>query len=268
MTEETNKGLIFDLKRFALHDGPGIRFTVFLKGCPLNCWWCHNPEGLSVNIQNITKENKVGERTIQVNEEVGRLISVDDLMIEVEKELIFFDESGGGVTFSGGEPLMKMEFLEASLVRCKELEIHTTLDTSGYAEFDRFEQILEHVDLILYDLKIIDPVKHSHYTGISNQLILDNLKRLSNKKPKLKIRIPIIPSITDTEENIRDMIELLRTVKKVNQIDLLPFHNTASGKYQRFEIKNHLKQEKSMTSPIVRTRKSRAAAVQDIQWMH
>ncbi len=247
MTDRRNTGLIFDLKRFALHDGPGIRLTVFMKGCPLECWWCHNPEGIVAGVQVVSKENRVGDRVLQTDEAVGRQISIDELVSELEKEIIFFDESGGGVTFSGGEPLMQMAFLEEALVRCRELDIHTTLDTCGYASFDKFERIEEHVDLILYDLKIMDQAKHKQFTGVSNQLILENLVRLSHLKPDLRVRIPVIPGITDTEENTRDMIGFLKTIKKVNQVDLLPFHNMASGKYQRFEIHNRLTQEKSLT---------------------
>ncbi len=241
------EGLIFDLKRFAIHDGPGIRLTVFFKGCPLKCWWCHNPEGIQKGIQRVPMENRaVSEDGSCQVEEVGKLYTVDQLMVEIEKDVIFFDDSGGGVTFSGGEPLLQAGFLKQVLQRCRENEIHTAVDTSGFASLKTLRELSEFVDLFLFDLKLIDNERHLLYTGVSNQQILKNLRWLLAEKKRLIIRFPVIPGITDTEENIRDLKQLLKEQETIDQITLLPFHNIAAGKYERFGMENRLNKEKSL----------------------
>ncbi len=243
------EGLIFDLKRFALHDGPGIRLTVFMKGCPLRCWWCHNPESFRNDSQVLERDNKIGDRIVGTQlEKIGQTFSIKTLANEIEKEIVFFDESGGGVTFSGGEPLFQLEFVKTALKYCKQQDIHTCLDTSGFAPFSAFEDILAETDLFLYDLKLMDDDEHKSYTGVSNRIILDNLKRLANTGKKITIRFPVIPGITDTHHNINALVQMLASIKTVSKISLLPFHNIAETKYQRLGIINQMKGVKSLTN--------------------
>ena len=217
-------GTIFNLQHYAVHDGPGIRVTVFLKGCPLRCWWCHNPES----------------QTPQPDAHVGRVMRVSEVMREIEKDVIFFDESGGGVTFSGGEPLMQPEFLRALLFECQRRAIHTALDTSGYAPPDVFEAMLPLVDLVLYDLKLIDDAAHRQYTDVSNAPILRNLALLAASHKPLRLRFPVIPGITDTETNLRDIWRVAAALPERPRIQLLPYHRIAAGKYQRLGWLNQM----------------------------
>ncbi len=232
-------GIIFDIKRFAVHDGPGIRTTVFLKGCPLRCAWCHNPESISAAICEVPKTVRIGDKTFRENETVGREITVKELMHELEKEKIFMDESAGGVTFSGGEPLMQPEFLNEALQACKNAGMHTAVDTSGYARWEILEKAAGLTDLFLYDLKIMDDKKHQEFTGVSNKIILENLRKLSAMGKHIQVRIPCVPNITLTVENIAQTIDFLKTLAyKPTEINLLPYHSTAAHKYERFGIKN------------------------------
>lgn len=243
------EGLIFDIKRFALHDGPGIRMTVFFKGCPLACWWCHNPEGIDPNPQSALHRDSLENRVIGYRQEtVGTCYSVASLMEEIEKERLFFDDSGGGVTFSGGEPLLQIDFLQAVLEQCKAVEVHTALDTSGSAPFASFRRILPFLDLILYDLKLIDEELHLLYTGVSNRRILENLKRLSQTDMPIIIRFPIIPGITDSESNIEEILQFLSPLPSIRSVCLLPYHAIAAGKYERFNLDNRLADLKSLDS--------------------
>ncbi|UCC40605.1 MAG: glycyl-radical enzyme activating protein [Candidatus Aminicenantes bacterium] len=264
------KGLIFDIKRYAIHDGPGIRTTVFFKGCPLRCPWCHNPEGQESEPEIMVRPERCAEScqecislcpqgAISKNGDfivvdpfkcdfcakcmeacvyeaidiIGREVEVRDVVDEMEKDRIFFDESGGGISLSGGEPLMQLEFLEALLSEFKKKKIRTTVDTCGYAPFDALDRIRENVDLFLYDIKIMDDRKHKEYTGISNQIIIDNLEKLSKKGANIAIRIPIIPGINDDEENIRSITEFLISLNHIKRINLLPFHRGGIEKYKR-----------------------------------
>jgi len=231
-------GIIFDIKRFAVHDGPGIRTTIFLKGCPLNCIWCHNPEGISSDLQNIKSQTKIGQRIFYSYKIIGKEVSTDIVVDEILKDKIFYDESKGGVTFSGGEPLCQIDFLYELLTKCKEYNLHTTVDTCGYASLKDLKQIVSLTDLFLYDLKIINDKMHKKCTGVSNKIILSNLEYLIMKKAKVIVRIPIIPSINDQAENINDVIDYLQKVKFKSTIELLPFHNAADNKYKNLEIKN------------------------------
>ncbi|MFX0124644.1 MAG: glycyl-radical enzyme activating protein [Candidatus Hodarchaeota archaeon] len=232
--ETQSKGVIFDIKKYALHDGPGIRTTVFLKGCPLNCWWCHNPEGqdpepeIIWNNQNIKKEI------------IGREISVEEVITEVEKDLIFYDQSGGGVTFSGGEPLMQPDFLDHLLTACQTRELSTTLDTCGYASWEVIKRIKDKVDLFLYDLKMIDNDKHQKYTGVSVLPILSNLKKLDEEGKDIIIRFPVITGITETEENINQLSEWITKLEAIKEINLLPFHKIGYSKYIKLKRENKL----------------------------
>ena len=234
-------GIIFDIKRFAVHDGPGIRTTVFLKGCPLSCSWCHNPESMSSAICTVPKTVRIGDKTFTEDETVGREMTVEDVMKELRKEQIFMEESGGGVTFSGGEPLLQHRFLSEMLVACRAEGMHTAVDTCGFAKWEVLEKIAENTDLFLYDLKLLDDDMHKAHTGVSNKMILENLPRLLAMNKKVRIRIPMIPGITFTEENINQTLVYLSNLKfPVEGVDLLPYHNTAAHKYERFGIDNKL----------------------------
>jgi pyruvate formate lyase activating enzyme len=235
-------GIIFDIKKFALHDGPGIRMTIFLKGCPLDCWWCHNPESIrklpeKIDVIPITNAGKVCE---QESELFGKSYSVEELFTEIRKDQLFYDESGGGVTFSGGEPLIQNEFLVEILNKCRQAEIHTAVDTSGYAGKQLFARIYEITDIFLFDLKIIDEELHRKFTGVSNKVILENLMNLTEKGNKVIVRIPLIPGVTDTEKNLSDLSAFLMTLDNIRKIDLLPYNEIAESKYKRFNKPSRL----------------------------
>lgn len=234
------EGLIFNIQRFSIHDGPGIRVSIFLKGCPLSCWWCHNPESQSSEIEILEKTHKFGRKNIPDKEIVGREINCEDLLSEIEKERIFFEESNGGVTFTGGEPLFQHEFLIKMLSICRDKGIHTTVDTSGYASEKVFQEVAENVDLFLFDLKIIDNEEHIKHCGVPVETILNNLNYLDNINRETIIRFPVIPSITDKPENIKDIITYLKKLKNIKIIELLPYHRIAEGKYKKFNILNKM----------------------------
>ncbi len=274
-------GTTFNIKKFSIHDGPGIRTTVFFKGCPLSCLWCHNPESQSPQPEIHYFENRCiqcgdcaevcpnnaisfidGIRVwdsdlcqfcgacaeicpTEAIQLVGRDTDIDEIMAEIEKDIIYYDQSGGGVTFSGGEPLQQIDFLVALLKKCKEHKIHTAVDTSGFAAWARIEKILPYTNLFLYDLKLMDDEKHRQFTGVSNQVILENLSRLNNTQAQVHVRVPIIPSINDDDENLRATATFLSTLKNIQQIDLLPYHNIASDKYQRMAQEYTLKDIKT-----------------------
>lgn len=231
----TSTGIIFDLKKFAIHDGPGIRTTVFLKGCPLDCQWCHNPEGRRCKPEKIMIKNRRSKE-----EFFGREISTDELLKEIEKDIVFYEQSGGGVTFSGGEPMSQIEFLKDILQLCKNNKISTAVDTSGYVPFDCFDKIYDLTDLFLYDLKIMDDNLHQKYTGVSNRLILDNLAELATRGNKTTVRIPIIPGITDFEKNLKATSDFLNPLKNITDICLLPYNKLGEDKRERFGITNKI----------------------------
>lgn len=240
--------VIFDIKRFAVHDGPGIRATVFMKGCPLRCAWCHNPESIRSGCSEVPKTIRIGNQSFTENETVGHEITVAELMKELEKEQIFMDESGGGVTFSGGEPMQQHRFLNEALTACQLSGIHTAVDTSGFATWELLAETARHTDLFLYDLKLLDDDDHRKFTGVSNQIILQNLKNLLALGAKVIIRIPVVPAITFTERNMQQTLEFLSALEcRPEEIDLLPYHNTASHKYERFGLENRLKGIPSLT---------------------
>lgn len=214
-------GIIFDIKKYAIHDGPGIRTTVFFKGCPMQCWWCHNPESREINPQR--SEDSI----------IGKRISVADVLEEVKKDSVFYDESDGGITISGGEPLMQPDFLLILLQACKQADIHTAIDTCGYADKNVVEKILHYTDLFLYDLKLIDEYNHQKYTGVPNQKIYENLKLILNAGKEVHIRIPVIPGITDEMKNIDGMIAFLKSLSGIGKINLLPYHKIGAHKYER-----------------------------------
>lgn len=252
-------GYIFDIKKFSVNDGPGIRTTVFFKGCPLTCWWCHNPESqreLPEEIDGCTFRWNFSNSTSS-SKTIGSRISVDHIMNEIKKDIPFYEESNGGVTISGGEPMLQKEFLYSLLYSCKQNDISTAIDTTGYAPFVDFEKIYELIDLFLYDLKLIDEQEHINYCGIPNTLIHDNLTLLTEIGNKVVLRIPIIPSITDTGKNISSMIDLISRLKNIREIDLLPYHNSATKKYERMNKENKINQIKAPTKEVMLELKSR-----------
>ena len=272
-----NTGIIFNIKKFAIHDGPGIRTTVFLKGCPLRCQWCHNPESwlrkpeISLDQEKCircyqcvslcpeqaiflkdgypyTDQKKcalcstcVSICPTQTRGIIGKRISTVKVIRELRKDLIFYQESDSGVTFSGGEPLEQIDFLAGLLLLCKEENMHTAVDTCGYTPWSNLERILSLVDLWLFDLKILDEQKHKHYTGVSNQLILENLRRLSKKTKKIEIRIPLIPGVNDNIEEMAEMAGLIRSLS-LSEVNILPFHRLGLEKYRRLGLSANMEE--------------------------
>ena len=241
-------GVVFRVERFAVHDGPGIRTTVFLKGCPLRCWWCHSPESQSPDPEVLVHPDRC-ERcgtclTVCPNdaivEENGRFVTVAarcqtcgtcveecpcgaralagtrttvaQVMETLERDVIFFDESGGGATFSGGEPLMQPEFLAALLDTCRARGIHTAVDTSGMAPWDVLRRIAAKADLFLFDVKIVDDARHRQFTGGSNVQILENLGRLTRLHDNIRVRFPLVPGVTDDDENVGRVARLVHSL--------------------------------------------------------
>jgi len=219
-------GNIFDIKKFAIHDGPGIRTTVFFSGCPLNCHWCHNPECRHPEIERENSDSHAG----------NRVIAVDTVMAEILKDNIFYEESGGGVTFSGGEPTMQMEVLTTLLTACRQHDLHTVVDTSGYAPHGHFEAIANLVDLFLYDLKVMYNDDHIKHTGVPNQLIHSNLTALAEAGAELIIRLPQIPGITDTSPNIESVLSFLQPLTGIRRVSLLPYNKLGEDKLSRFRL--------------------------------
>jgi pyruvate formate lyase activating enzyme len=276
-------GSIFDIKRYAINDGPGIRTAIFFKGCPLECWWCHNPEGQSNQPQLMFRSNRCkafkacleacpegaihwenGSRTdwggcnncgrcaevcyAGARELVGRIVSVSQLIGEIERDIPFYDQSKGGVTFTGGEPMYQREFLYESLQACKKQGIHTAVDTSGYSAWEGFEIISPLVDLFLYDLKLMDEIKHKKYTAVSNHLILGNLQKLSRAKAHIIVRIPLIPGVNDDDKNIELSAAFLAGLPYLDQVELMPYHEIGLEKYQALGMQYNLKDTHPTTS--------------------
>ena len=247
-------GVIFDVKKYAIHDGPGIRTSFFLKGCPLRCWWCHNPESLDMApallrredrciscglCENRTKHEKCPTLALEM---VGRSVSPQEILEIARQDELFYDESGGGVTFTGGEPLSQPEFLSECLALCKERGIHTAVDTSGFAPPAVVKKIAPLAGLFLYDLKHPDPRKHKHYTGVSNERILGNLLLLdemisgSRLKTEIYIRVPLIPTVNMDDETLRAMAELILKLRNASMVNLLPYHAAGSSKYPKWNM--------------------------------
>ena len=263
------KGFIFDVRRYAIHDGPGIRTTVFLKGCPLSCPWCHNPESQSAGAELVFFEGRCiacgacveacPEGALSWNETgpgpgagacarcgacaeacfaearrmTGREAAVDEVMAEVERDTAFYERSGGGVTFSGGEPLMQIEFLEDLLRASRVRGIHTALDTCGYAPWGSIERIRGMVDLFLYDIKIVDDTRHRELTGVSNEPIIANLTALSRHGHAIRLRYAVIPGINDGEEAARAIGALASSLQTLIGIDIIPYNRLGAEKYAR-----------------------------------
>lgn len=216
------KGTIFSIEDFAINDGPGIRTTVFLKGCPLSCAWCHNPEGLSPEPQVLHKAER--------DEVSGRTIDSGDLARMLLRDKDIFTLNQGGVTFTGGEPTFQHRFLKDVLDRLE--GIHRAIETSGYCSQEVFRDILESVDLVLFDLKHTDPAMHERFTGKSNAPILRNLEILKDSSKPFVIRIPLIPGVNDDLKNMQRTHELLQGARHLERVELLRYHQTAGAKYQ------------------------------------
>ena len=248
------KGLIFDIERNSYVDGPGIRTTVFFKGCNLKCAWCHNPESQDFRPQMLFYRDKCkgcgkcaqvcptpknctfcGKCTFfcpaDAREVCGKEYTVDEVFAQIIKDQAYYDNSGGGVTFSGGECMLQIDFLQALLKKCKENNIHTAVDTAGHVPFESFEKILPYTDLFLYDVKLFDGEKHKKYVGVGNERILENLKKLLEVGANIWIRIPVIAEINDRLEEMQAIKNFLTTWGDPEKVELLPYHAMGEHKY-------------------------------------
>lgn len=231
-------GLIFSVKRYCIHDGPGIRVTIFMKGCPLRCLWCHNPEGISPFTEKVTRSRKIGDKEFRSTEEAGKYFSPESIVEILDKERVFINQSGGGVTFSGGEPMLQTGFLLDALKKCKEAGFNTAVDTSGYSSTEYFKSIMKYTDLFLFDLKHLDEKKHIESTGVSNRLIRDNYRLILKRSKNVFLRIPVIPGYNDDTEHLERLRQFISYSKtsSLKKINLLPYHRTGSSKYKTFNI--------------------------------
>lgn len=255
------KGLVFGIQHFSIHDGDGIRSNVFLKGCPLRCLWCHNPEGLSAQIGIQYIQNKcrgcgrcgyifknMHDLYIKSEEEkqayaaqcvygalepVGKWMTVTEVIDDVMKDLCFFKESNGGITVSGGEPMLQHEYTLALLKEAKKRGIQTAMETSGFALLKQYKQVLPYVDEFLWDYKETDETKHKKFTGVSNQRILENLDALYKDGANIILRCPIIPGLNDTEEHFRGIAKRSRQMKNLKGVELMPYHKFGVAKDAR-----------------------------------
>jgi len=263
------KGLVFSIERYAVHDGPGIRTLVYLKGCPLRCLWCSNPEGQYPNpelvyfeercigcceciihcpnqaidyiggklVTNKTKCSACGECAKVCPTEAryvyGKYMTVEEIVEICKKDLSFYRRTGGGVTLSGGEPTYQYDFAIGILKVCKEEHINTAIETSGFSPWNRFRDILIYTDYVLYDIKHMDPLEHKKLTGVTNKIILDNLKKTSKMGKSIFVRVPIIPGLNDSQENLDAMVNFLKSLDNIVIVNLLPYHEYGKGKYDR-----------------------------------
>lgn len=279
-------GLIFNIQRYSTEDGPGIRTSVFFKGCPLDCIWCANPESKSQNLELVCRESqcidcgkcleacpngvlslsaiaeeatrdesKPAEVSLTIDHRAcqacgacvdacpsgamrfyGEPVSVDEVFDEVLKDAEYYRTSGGGVTVSGGEAMMQPEFVEVLFRKCKENNIHTTLDTCGYFDSKAFSRMSDCVDLVLYDIKLMDDAQHKKYTGVHNKRILENARLISELGIEMIIRVPLIPGITDKPENLTAIAEFVKSLSNRHVVNLLPYHNYGENKYKMLGV--------------------------------
>ena len=269
-------GLVFNLQRYSIHDGPGIRTTVFLKGCPLCCAWCHNPEGMSPRPEIVVVESRCagcgecrracpfgvslgGEGALPTHHEqcqlcgacveacptgarqmIGRTMNVPEVLQEILKDRLFYESSGGGVTCSGGEPLLQPHFLCALLEACRAHRLHTALDTTGFGCTEHLLAAAALSDLVLYDLKVFDETRHRTLTGVSNRGIRENLKALDRVHRNVWIRLPVVPGFNDDLAELKQIAEFVAGLRSVTLVNLLPFHRTALHKWQRLGLAHSL----------------------------
>lgn len=269
-----SQGIIFNIQRFSIHDGPGIRTTVFLKGCPLDCVWCHNPESKrgtpqlswaasrcigcrrceAVCANGVHVYGEQGKAVLfdqckvcgacveacpaAALEIMGREVSAEEVMEEVKSDLPFYENSGGGMTLSGGEPAMQSTFAEELLRQAKEAGIHTAIETAGYIDWKVYERLLPYLDLILFDSKQMDPEKHRRYTGKSNEKIHENLRRLCGKEKTVEVivRTPVIPGYNDEKENFQALAAFLNSLERIPRVELLPYNTLAGSKHPRLGL--------------------------------
>ncbi|MFX1552967.1 MAG: glycyl-radical enzyme activating protein [Promethearchaeota archaeon] len=275
---EVTKGIVFNIQRYSIHDGPGIRTTVFMKGCPLSCFWCQNPESQALKPQIFfNSERCTGcgtciqvcpEGAIEIYEGrsrtkrelcrghgkcaevcpnetrnlMGRYVTAGEVFQEVNSDAIFYQRSGGGVTLSGGDPLAQPEFTISVLKLCKDAGIHTAIDTCGYTKWETLSRVMDWVDLVLYDFKNMDPVEHKRCTGVSNELILENVVRIYHERSiPILARIPIVPGYNDSVENIEATAKFIVNELGVStKVHLLPYHRLGEAKYERLEKTGNL----------------------------
>ncbi len=223
------KGIIFDIKEFAIYDGPGTRQTVFFKGCPLRCSWCHNPEGQKAFAE-ILVNNKTG-----IRKTCGEVLTVEELVRLIRENSSYYAAYQGGVTFSGGEPLAQPEFLTATLSMLP--DIHKAIETCGFSGAETFRSVVSMADYIMMDIKLVDRRLHMKYTGMDNRYILKNLYYLCGSHKPFVIRIPVIPGVNDNEANFRETARLIKGAKMLQRVELLPFHKTSGSKYQIYDFK-------------------------------
>lgn len=247
-------GVIFDIQRNSFVDGPGIRTTVFFKGCNLRCAWCHNPESQSPRPEMLLYKDKCtgcgkcrqvcptpdactlcGKCTFycpaDARQVCGKEYTAEEVLAEIIKDKAYYGNSGGGVTFSGGECMLQIDFLLELLKKCKENGIHTAVDTAGHVPYERFAKILPYTDLFLYDIKLFDPQKHRQYIGAGNELILENLRKLFSTGTKIRIRIPVVPGINDSSEEMQAIRHFLDLCGRPEKVELLPYHAMGEHKY-------------------------------------
>jgi pyruvate formate lyase activating enzyme len=296
--ETETVGIIFNTQRFSIQDGPGIRTTVFLKGCPLRCLWCSNPESQNFfpevvhsdflcnscgcclevcELQAISFTHK--GKGVKINRKIcnrcgkcvdacipkaikfyGREMTVDEVFQEVVRDQEFYQDSGGGVTVSGGEPLSQPDFVSALFKQCQSVNIHTCIETCGYAENGVWEKVLPHTDLLLFDVKLIDRSEHRRVTGKSNDKILNNLRFVATTGVPFIIRIPIIPSINNSEENITDIARYVTGLKGLREVNFMPYHRLGMSKYKmldrRYSLSTLTPLKESQLEGLVKTVKS------------
>ncbi len=265
-------GLVFNIQRYSVHDGPGIRTTVFLKGCPLCCSWCHNPESMSPRREIAVNQDRCaacgecrqacplaeaasGVGPLPVRNEacalceacadacpagarqiVGREMAVQDVLREILRDRVFFDESSGGATFSGGEPLLQPRFVLALLEACRARGVHAALDTCGFGRAEHLLAMARLAPLVLYDLKLMDDARHRRHCGVSNTIILENLRALDRVHGQVWIRVPLVPGVNDDEANLQAIGRLAAGLASVRQVNLLPYHRTGAHKFQRLGL--------------------------------
>ncbi|MHA1300314.1 MAG: glycyl-radical enzyme activating protein [Candidatus Helarchaeota archaeon] len=264
------KGIIFNIQRYCIHDGPGIRTLVFFKGCPLRCIWCSNPESQKNTPEILfTKAKCIGcgkcaevcpedaiiksaDKRIDRNkcvlcmqcvetcyaealEIAGNEMTVEEVIKEIVKDRPFYEKSGGGITVSGGEPLMQPKFLKTLLEECKKRNINTAIETCGYSNWESFKEALEFIDLVLIDIKHMNSTQHKELTGKANELILENIQKIAKLKKPTIIRFPLIPGYNDSDENIGKIGEFVKSLEGINEINIIPFHRLGESKYEHLD---------------------------------